>query len=579
MLLLFALLLATTCAAVPVHVRESGAATDVVETSHGPITGLMESSGLAWFRGVPFAAPPVGELRFRRPVAPTPWTEPRECTTKPNVCASLKLDRSDVTGSEDCLYLDVYSPKFGQGGEKKPVMVWIYGGGFTIGDAYEFGWYDGRNLANDKDVVFVAMNYRLGPFGFFASGHLAAEDADHSTGGYGIMDQRLALQWVQDNIAAFGGDPDNVTIFGQSAGGMSVCSHIASPASAGLFHKAIVQSGPCDSPAFFQPLDGAIKFGKEYGQASGCAPDLASAEWLSCMRGLSMADLLTTILSWFDPDWPFPDPASAKMAGLRSAGRARELAAMLVSDDSPFVPPFAPVMPFGPVLDGTPAGLTDPPITAIAKGNFNKVPVLHGHVKDEGTIFVPTMPLMVHGVELPLNDTGFGDILGHYFNATTAAKIRTLYDDGSSFDNRISVVIRDWQFACPHRRLGRALTSNGVDNYAYWFNYAEHWYDNAKLGDYHTCEIVMVMRNQWPFLVHLFSAADRAISDLMSSYWTTMAATGTPNADGAPEWPAFRLADDVLLQLSGSDPTPATDFAHDICDFWDTVHIKSLIKE
>ena len=213
-----------------------------IRTTTGPITG-DEHDGIRSFKGVPFAAPPVGELRWKPPQPVKPWTEPRLCVKFGPACPQQGKDLYGPVGetSEDCLYLNVWTPAK-NADARLPVMFWIHGGGFFVGTGGK-PCYDGAELVKRGEVVVVTCNYRLGPFGFLAHPALTAESPNHASGNYGMMDQVAALQWVRENIAAFGGDPGSVTIFGQSAGGVSVCALMASPLAKGLFHRGIVQSG------------------------------------------------------------------------------------------------------------------------------------------------------------------------------------------------------------------------------------------------------------------------------------------------------------------------------------------------
>ncbi len=211
-----------------------------VKTANGILQGVVEASGIHSFKGIPFAQPPVGELRWKEPVAPANWTGVRKADhfgpqAMQRVMYSDMIFRSDGK-SEDCLYLNVWTPAK-SATEKLPVLVYFYGGGFIAGDGSEYR-YDGESMAK-KGIVTITVNYRLGIFGFLAHPELTKESAHHSSGNYGLMDQHAALVWVQKNIAAFGGDPKKVTIAGESAGSMSVCAQMASPLSKGLFAGAI----------------------------------------------------------------------------------------------------------------------------------------------------------------------------------------------------------------------------------------------------------------------------------------------------------------------------------------------------
>ena len=318
-----------------------GAQQPVMQTSYGPVTGETVD-GVDIFRSVPFAAPPVGSLRFSSPQPPTPWTSPLDVRGLPRPCPQLKIDGNIFVGGEDCLYLSVFRPS-GRPADAPPlpIMTWIFGGAYVLGDIWEFGWYDGAALARTQGVIVVAANYRVGPFGFFASTALAAESANGgSTGNAALLDQVMALEWVRDNAIEMGGAPENVTIFGESAGAFSVAWHIASPRSAGLFSAAISESGSFDTPQFFQPLDEAVDFNSVYSTALGCTGD--SAAQLTCMRGLSAEHIMLSLADMLNPNWPNVGP---------TGDAARKFASQLLADlpaklgETAALPALAPLMP------------------------------------------------------------------------------------------------------------------------------------------------------------------------------------------------------------------------------------------
>jgi len=262
----------------------------VVVTGSGPVEGL-EDDGVFSYRGIPYAAAPVGDLRWKPPVDPAPWTETLTATEKGDICpqaAFLGLPSPGFTPSEDCLYINIDTP---MEGANLPVMVWIHGGGFTVGEGIQAdGGTVGDLIARQTGTVVVSMNYRLGQLGFLAHSDLTAESPDDASGNYGLMDQTAALHWVQENIAAFGGDPDQVTIFGESAGAFSVCSHLASAESADLFSKAIIQSGSCERP--WSTLAAAESQGDAFAEALGCGSE---DDVLACMRAKPWADVLAAL--------------------------------------------------------------------------------------------------------------------------------------------------------------------------------------------------------------------------------------------------------------------------------------------
>jgi hypothetical protein len=244
-----------------------------VQTDNGPVVG-RQAGGVRTFFGIPYAAAPVGDLRWRAPQPRVDWTTPREASAFGNVCVQPVTGmlegeeeaQGKIVGNEDCLYLNVYARGNAAPGSRLPTMVWIHGGAFLFGAGSD---YDASVLAQKHGVVVVTVNYRLGSLGFLALPTLKAE-AEGESGNYGLMDQQAALRWVRNNIVAFGGDPGNVTVFGESAGGFSVCAQLASPAAAGLFHKAIIQSGPCTSPNNSGAATDSTKRNLDYAAKVGC---------------------------------------------------------------------------------------------------------------------------------------------------------------------------------------------------------------------------------------------------------------------------------------------------------------------
>ncbi len=493
-----------------------------VDAASGPITGeLVEEGAARAFLGIPYAEPPVGELRWKRPVPRAPWAEPLDATKLGKPCTQLSPLGSgfDPKTSEDCLTLNVWTPSvLPASGAPLPVMVWIHGGGFVLGSSAE-AQYDGRRLASEAGAVVVSLNYRLGPMGFLALPELAAEDADGgSTGNYGLEDQRLALAWVKENAAAFGGDPSNVTIFGESAGGMSVCDHLVSPGSAGLFHRAIIQSGPCTTVT---PLDAASAQGAELAAAVGCAD-------LACLRQASAEVLWEALPSG---DFLFGGGAS-----------------------------------WGPVLDG--AVLPDHPGAALAKGDFAKVPVMVGSNADEATLFFTLADATIadEGAFAALAEQlapGFGDdIVAQYptgeFGSAQAAAEAAIGDAG---------------FVCPSRRTARAVAAAGESAFVYHFTHAPSGVlFGDGLGAFHSAEIRYVFRVPGQLMPYELDEAELGLSDTMIGYWSRMAASGDPNGAGATPWPVYDEASDVVLGLN-TDVMALPALHAERCDFWDTLSL------
>ena len=262
--------------------REDG---PVVQTAEGPVRGFVEN-GVSRFLGIPYATPPTGALRWQPPQAPAERKQTLRVMAYGHTCAQINTLGvfAAPSDSEDCLYLNVFAPEAKKGQERRaslPVMVWIHGGGNFDGESNDF---DGSKLARDGGTVVVTINYRLNIFGFFA--HPALDAEGHPAANYGIMDQQFALQWVRRNIRAFGGNPDNVTIFGESAGGTDVIALLASPASADLFQRGIIESGAFTGT---ETLANAEATGQAFATAAGCADQTAE-----CLRALSVHEILTS---------------------------------------------------------------------------------------------------------------------------------------------------------------------------------------------------------------------------------------------------------------------------------------------
>ena len=574
----------------------------VVNTTDGPVKGASVNGTLIW-RSIPFAAPPVGQLRFRAPAPVTPWSATRDVTAFPPACPQIKLDGQLFYGSEDCLYLTVYVPEAAAAaaavaGQSLPVMFWIVGGAFIVGDEEELGIYDGANLAKDKGVIIVAANYRVGPFGFYALDELAAEDPGNSTGNAAMQDQVAALTWTRDNIASFGGDPARVTVWGESAGGFSVAWHLTSPSSARLFHAAIMESGSTQAPQFFQPKADAVAFNELYSQALGCSA--SGPALLACLRSHSTEHIMESVADWLNPDWPFTTTSAtgaADVEGARAALKQRfaAAAAMHAHNDQKTMsaaaaalngpkaagrlPALAPLMPWGPAIDGRPTGTLDMPLERIKAGTFNKVPLLLGTNKDEGSIFVPTFLLIAKGVHWPIQDGDLPLVIAQAFNmynATlvaqlTAQSIMPAYPSSSYKDNywRASAMITHAFFACVARRTARAVAAAGVPAYLYQFTYnatGQIMWD--LFGDAHSSELEYVFRNQW---LNDFSKDDWAISDAFSGYWTNFASSGSPNTGSSSvplPWPQYTAANDANVVIALPFGT-ASGLDGAICDVWD----------
>ena len=479
-----------------------------VRTQGGLVQGATED-GLAVYKGIPFAAPPIGDLRWRAPQPPPSWTGVRDATKFAPACMQISfanptLGMEAVQTSEDCLYLNIWTPAKSPAG-RLPVMVWIYGGGFTIG-ATSTSQYNGANLAQ-KGVVFVSIAYRLGPFGFLAHPQLTAEQGGHS-GNYGLLDQIAGLQWVKRNIAAFGGDPGRVTIFGESAGGISVSMLAASPLARGLFQGAISESGGNFAPAQRDTEGGENMHSLARAEKQGAAflAKLGAAS-IAAARKKSAGDILKL------------------SGGALGAG-------------------------WWPIFDGY--ALLGDQYQLYESGRYNDTPVLIGTNSDEGALFVASTTAAKYEAGIR---SGYGEyagrILAAYPAGSDAQALRSARD-----------IFRDTAFAWPTWAWARLQSRAGKGKvYVYYFSHRPPYPDLPQFkgwGAAHAGELSFVFGN-FPSALHP-SAADRAVSDKMISYWTNFAKTGDPNGKALPRWPAFTNSSARVMDLN--DPSQAIAVPH-----------------
>jgi para-nitrobenzyl esterase len=499
-----------------------------VPTDKGRVIG-GETAKMDEYLGIPYAAPPVGDLRWRPPQPAAHWSAPLDATHFASHCPQLESPFGSPSSSEDCLYLNVYVPKELPKGKDKPkgnkhrlpVMVWLHGGGMVVGESDD---YDPTRLVERGDVV-VTVNYRLGFLGFLAHPALTAESPDHASGNYGLMDQQAALQWVQRNIRNFQGDRNNVTIFGESAGGLSVHSHLVSPLSAGLFDRAIVESG---AYSLTQPsLSAAENAGTGTASAVGCTTQTAA-----CLRAVPVETLLAN-----QP----PTPGAV-----------------------------------GPDVDGK--VLTQSIQPAFQSGQFNRVPVIEGSNHDEFTIFTK---ISVESLVGPIGPALYPVVVGILvptlgLHQSVAAVLNeypiTNYASGGE---AVSAIGTDAVFACPARTAVRAL-SQFVPAYAYEFNdpnAPQPFVPPASFPykAFHASELAYLFDSTTLGGHAPFTPDQEALAAHMVNYWTQFARTGTPNGSGSPQWPAYTAASDTYQSLEPPTPKPTSGFATDHhCRFWDS---------
>lgn len=484
----------------------------LVHTAGGALRGAVADDHRL-FADIPYAAPPVGPLRFRPPAPAPAWDGERQATRPGPRC--LQDPASDPEfgrqTDEDCLTLNVWTPPAST--EKRPVMVWIHGGAFVSGSA---GMYDARWLAARGDIVVVTVNYRLGTVGFLAHPALGAPG---DVGNYGLADQQAALRWVRDNIADFGGDPQQVTVAGESAGGMSVCDHLVAPGSAGLFRAAIIQSGPCQVQA---ALPVAEQRSLDYAAGAGC-PDPATAA--ECLRALP-ADRLRK------PVW-FTGIGADHLTG---------------------------------PITGTTALPVDP-VRAFADGKAARVPVLIGTNRDEFTLFVALSYLQRGDRYLPEEYPGLlADTFGR-----DAAQVAARYpvDRYGSVALAYSAAVTDGDFACVADRMAADLAGESPV-YAYEFNDRQAPAPEPlrtlpfPVGASHSLELRYLFDvGGAPAL----SPEQQTLSDQMIDYWSAFVTSGAPSAPDAPDWPEYGDGSYLSLQPDGNRVT--TGFAEEhSCAFW-----------
>jgi para-nitrobenzyl esterase len=486
----------------------------VVTTTGGTLRGMM-AGRTDEFLGIPYAAPPVGPLRWRPPQPAAPWTGIRAATAFAPHCPQPPSGFGVASTSENCLYLNVYTPAAARAGARDlPVMVWIHGGAFIAGESND---YNPAGLVG-HGVIVVTINYRLGALGFLAHPALASGPGG-SSGDYGLMDQQAALRWVQANIRQFGGNPRNVTLSGESSGGLSVLSQLVSPGARGLFARAIVESGTYDLTQ--ATLATAETAGEAFAAKVGCASQSAA-----CLRALPVSTIVD----------------NEDFAGYK------------------------------PDIDGT--VLTQSIGPALASGQFNRVPVINGTNRDEWRLFVAQEQLDGAPPVTAANyQASIASLLG--VSATTAAIIAAQYPPSaySSPPVALGAVGTDAIFACPALTVDESL-SKYVPTYAYEFNdrnAPERYLAPAGFpyGAAHESEVqyLFSLRNT-PF-PGVLTPPQQRLAAAMKQYWTNLAKTGSPNSPAVPLWPRFDGTSQQMLSLIPPRPQVETGFAAEHhCAFW-----------
>lgn len=485
-----------------------------------------DAAGIRVFKGIPFAAPPVGDLRWKPPQPPRPWDDVRAAGEwGPRCMQSNRLGEIDPLNrrmDEDCLYLNVWTPAK-SAAEALPVMVWIYGGS-NLNGAGSQPEYDGSHLAA-KGVVLVTINYRLDVFGFLAHPELTKESGTNSSGNYGLLDQIAALKWVQKNIAAFGGDPGRVTVFGESAGAFDVSLLMASPLAKGLFVRAIGESGGALTPIVaFGPKP--LSIGEE--------------------AGVKFAQLL-----------------GANSASDLRAKPAQEVLETAIKNPITYG--------FG-VVDGY--VVPEHPAKLYAQGKQNDVPLLVGWNADEGSLFAAR-------AKVPADPSAYADAIRTQFK-DQADKVLQLYPPGStpqeakaSFTALLGdeiIAYGGWAWS------ERSATSGKSSVYRYFFNRRPPGAPELSIhpltapGVYHFAEIYYAFNNLGAEPSFSWEADDRRLAETMSTYWTNFAKTGDPNGPGLPSWPAYKPGGRGQVMELGKQPAPRAEPHRDRYELLDSYY-------
>jgi para-nitrobenzyl esterase len=498
---------------------QTPALTGVIHTVEGDVQGVV-TNGVSEFLGIPYAAPPVGEFRWRPPQDVAHWTQTRTAIKFGKTCAQpLRGIFTVPSNEEDCLFLNVYTADpLPAAATKRPVMVWFYGGGMYSGESDD---YDGGKLVRRGGVVVVTLNYRVGAFGFFS--HPAINGEGHPAINYGIMDQQAALKWVQRNIAAFGGDPDNVTIFGQSGGGTGVTSNLQSPLSKGLFHRAIDQSG---IRIEYVSLEARTKAATDFAVAAGCADQNAK-----CLRALTPEQILA-----------------------HSGGIIRLVTAF-------------------PSPDGT--VITHPAAEAFSQGFFNHVPIMTGLVSEEQAYFLPET-----NSHVPLTAADF-NAYAKSFGPQFTERLLNKYPLASYPNPSLAeIAMAQGQKSCTARFMEQSW-SKYVPVYAYEFQErtAPSYFAPVSypMRAFHTAELqyMFPLFHGGQGTPHPLNPEQVHLSDILVDYWTTFAKYGAPNAPaktGLPDWPRYSPDKDNIqaIDLPSQKQVGGYGEMYD-CEFWDPI--------
>jgi len=521
-ILVFLLLLLSGCQ----HDFELG--TSDVTTSYGVILGY-NNGPVRKYMGIPYAAPPTGNNRWKPPQAAKAWSTPKLAMLAKPGCIQASNPTGVFIQSEDCLYLNVWRPKTPG---PHPVIIWIHGGAFILGSGTE-KFYDPEELVSQKDVIVVSLNYRLSFLGHMSLPELSAETGYNASGNQGFLDQLAAIKWVSQEIANFDGDPNNITLFGHSAGAASVCQHLISPLSTPFFHKVILQSGTCET-GVVTTLAEAEAIGMSFSDTVGCPSDEPTLE---CLRKLPIDTLLSRL------DIPKNDLFTA------------------LPENWAFTPAL--------VKDNY---LTlDDRYELIENGAHKDIPVLMGVTKNEGTIFE-------YLKDFSQSETVYQEELVERFGVDAAAvEAAYPFTDYPSIGSAMTTIRGDEMFICSAQFLADKLSLAGHEVFLYQFIQPVNAYisflslpfrgeNMSSLGIFHGSDLPYVFGNST--LMGLLDTGERKLtSSNMMDYWSNFVRTGNPNEGSLPFWPAFSDDFSTYIEL-GPDFQLKNDMVYSRCDVW-----------
>ncbi|XP_036605407.1 liver carboxylesterase 1-like [Trichosurus vulpecula] len=546
------------CSLAAISVQGQQSSTPVVDTQYGKVQGKLENlqgfdKTVNVFLGVPFAKAPLGPLRFTPPQPAEPWDYVKSTTTYPPMCSqglvsgqllsdlfTNREEKISLKMSEDCLYLNIYTPADLSKKTKLPVMVWIHGGGLLVGAA---STYDGLALSALENVVVVAIQYRLGIFGFFSTGD------EHARGNWGYLDQVAALQWVQKNIANFGGDPGSVTIFGESAGSVSVSSLVLSPLTKNLFHRAISQSGVSIMDCLY---NSSFTAGSEkVATFSGCKT-VTSATMVHCMRQKSEEQLLDVGLKM-------------GLFGLDFLGDPLEKISFLPG-----------------IIDGV--FFPKSPEELLAEKKFNRVPHIIGINNHEFGWLLPTLMQFPLSEGIPDQETATALLWSSYplvkipkdLTPILTKEYLGMTNDPIKRKDLFINLIGDLMFGIPSVRVARFHMASGAPTYMYEFQHRPSFSTNLKpetVKADHGDEIFSVFGA--PFLKGGSPEEEKKLSRTVMKYWVNFAKTGNPNGEGLPKWPAYDQ-NEGYLQINIA-PKAANKLKEKEVEFWTKVMSKEPV--